>query len=411
VKLSRVARRVGHSGTLAVDERMQQLRSRGHDIVSLGAGQLDSETPGPVCDAGVRAIQEGRTRYTAVAGTPSLIEAVRAKFARENGIDYSADEVMVAAGAKAALFHALFALVDPEDVVIVPTPGWPSYASMIQVLGAHVAPARTEPAAGYKLTMQILMDTVTSAKGRARGLVLNSPHNPTGAVYSRAELVRLAEVAKGEGLWVLSDEIYEHLIYDGAFTSVAALPGMRESTVTVNSVSKTFAMTGWRIGYAGGPRSVIQAMVALQSHTSGNPCSISQEAAEAALRLSVEGDPRMRDERMRLVATLRGRRDLACRELAGIPGVAVTKPEGAFYVYADFSRYFGREVLGRRIQGSSDLAEVLVEQAGVAVVPGAVFGDDRSLRLSIATSSEELAVALQRIRRALAGETRAASPR
>jgi aspartate aminotransferase len=400
---------VGHSGTLATDERLQQLRARGHDIVSLGAGQLDFDTPPRVCDAGVRAIQTGRTRYTPVAGTPALRAAVRAKFARENGLDYGADEVMAAAGAKAALFHALLALVDPDDAVVVPVPAWPSYASMVQVVGGQVVAARTEAARGYKLTAQALLDAVAAARGRARGLIVNHPHNPTGALYSPEELQRLAEVVRGEGLWLLSDEIYEHLVYEGVFTSPARLPGMRERTITVNGVSKAFAMTGWRVGYAGGPAPVIQAMVALQSHTSGNPASISQEAAEAALRLSLEEGSEVRAERERVLQALRRRRELVCRELESIPGVSLTRPAGAFYVFADFSQHYGRAVAGRRVDDSTQLADVLMEQAGVAAVPGAVFGEGRCLRISFATSLEELAVAMQRIRRALVGEGKEAA--
>src|SRR5262249_23654144 len=292
-------------------------------------GQLDFDTRGRVCDAGVRAIQEGRTRYTPVAGTPSLLEAVRAKFERENALQYAADEVMVSAGAKSALFHALLALVDPEDAVIVPVPAWPSYGSMVHVVGGHLVHAPMSAASDYKLTAQNLLDAVAGARGRARGLILNHPHNPTGAVYSRDELQRLAEVVRGEGLWIISDEIYEHLVYDGRFTSPAAIPGLDSRTVTVNGVSKSLAMTGWRIGFGGGPREVIQAMIALQSHTSGNPSSISQEAAEAGLRLALEGEETMRVERARVLDALRGRRELVCRELAAMPGVALTRPAGA----------------------------------------------------------------------------------
>ncbi len=404
MKLSRIALRADPSGTLAVDERYQQLRARGRDIVSLGAGQLDFDTPARVCDAGVRAIQEGQTRYTPVAGTPRLLEVVRSKFARENDLDYGPEEVLVTAGAKSALYHAVLALLDPEDAVIVPTPSWPSYASMIQMVGGQVVPARLEAHQSYKLTVESLLDAVSAARGRARGLVLNHPHNPTGAVYSREELLHLSEVVRGEGLWVLSDEIYERLIYEGAFVSLATLPGMKERTLTVNGVSKSFAMTGWRIGYAGGPRNLIQAMKALQSNTSGNPSSISQEAAESALRLTLEEDPGLMGERDRMLEALQQRRDLVCRELAAIPGVSLTRPAGAFYVFADFSRHYGRELGGKPPQGSRELADLLLEVAGVAVVPGAVFGDDRCLRISFATSLEELTVALQRIRRTLTGE-------
>jgi len=399
LRLSRLAQRIGGSGTLAVDERMQALKAEGRDIVSLGAGQLDFDTPAPICRAGVRAIEEGLTRYTAVAGVPALRRAIRAKFERENKLEYGEDEVIAGAGAKSVIFHALLGLVDPDDVIIVPVPSWPSYASMVQVTRGRVVGARLDAAKGYKLTAEGLVDAIAEARGAARGLILNSPHNPTGAVYSAEEFARLAEVVRGENLWVISDEIYEHLTYDGAFVSFASLAGMRERTLTVNGVSKAFAMTGWRIGYAGGPLALVKAMEGLQSHTAGNPSSIAQHAAEAALRLTLDGDPEMIEERRRIRDAMLRRRDLACRELAGIPGVGVVRPSGAFYVFADFSSWYGKELDGRRITGSSDLADLLLERAGVAVVPGAVFGDDRCLRLSFATGVEELRVALQRVKK------------
>jgi aspartate aminotransferase len=401
VRLSRLAQRIGHSGTVAVDERRNALAAEGRDIVSLGAGQLDFETPAPVGQAGARAIETGQTRYTAVAGTTELRRAVRAKFERENGLAYGENEVIAGAGAKGVIFHALLALVDPDDAVIVPVPAWPSYTPMVNVARGRVVGARLTAANGYKLTVEGLMDAIAESRGAARGMILNSPHNPTGAVYSGEEFARLAEVARGENLWVISDEIYEHLTYEGPFVSFASLPGMRERTVTVNGVSKSFAMTGWRIGYAGGPASVIGAMESLQSHTAGNPSSIAQQAAEAALRLSLDGDPVLLEARKRIRDAMLRRREVMCRELSEIPGVSHVRPAGAFYVFADFSHYFGRELNGHKIQGSADLAGHLLEHGGVAVVPGSVFGDDRCLRMSFATSIEELRVALQRMRKAL----------
>ena len=401
LRVSRLAQRVGHSGTMAVDDRMQALRGLGHDIVSLGAGQLDFDTPAPIGEAGARAITSGQTRYTPVAGTAGLRAAVRSKFERDNRLLYAEDEVIVGAGAKNVIFHALLALVDPEDVVIVPVPCWPSYPPMVAIAGGRVVGARLDARRGYKLTVEGLVSAVAEGRGRTRGLILNSPHNPTGAVYSAEEYARIAEVVEGENLWAISDEIYEHLTYDGAFTSFATLPKMRERVVTANGVSKAFAMTGWRLGYAGGPRAVVRAMEALQSHTSGNPSSISQAAAEAALRLSLDGDPALAETRRAMFQAMLQRRELACRELASLPDVHLVRPAGAFYVFADFSRLFGRELSGKKIQGSTDLAEHLLEHAGVATVPGVVFGDDRCLRVSFATSTEELSVALQRIRKAL----------
>jgi aspartate aminotransferase len=401
LKVSRLAQRIGHSGTMALDERIQALREEGRDIVSLGTGQLDFDTPKPVAEAGANAIASGQTRYTPVAGTSVLRHAVRSKFERENHLAYEDDQVIVGAGAKGVIFHALLALVDPGDVVVVPVPCWPSYGPMIAVVGGQVVGTRLEAGNGYKLTAEGLMAAIEQGRGRARGLILNSPHNPTGAVYSREEYARIAEVVQGENLWVISDEIYEHLTYDGGFVSFASLPGMLPRVLSVNGVSKAFAMTGWRLGYGGGPAELIRAMEALQSHTHGNASSVSQAAAEAALRLSLEGELALMAERRRIRDTLLRRRELACRELASLPGVALVRPAGAFYVFVDFSRHYGRVLAGRPVQGSGDLAEYLLEQAGVAAVPGVVFGDDRCLRLSFATSTEELSVALQRIRKAL----------
>jgi aspartate aminotransferase len=387
---------------MAADERMQALRSSGRDIVSLGAGQLDFDTPAPIAHAGVEAITRGRTRYTPVAGTVALRCAVRAKFERENGLAYGADEVIVGAGAKSVIYHALLALVDPGDRVIVPMPAWPSYASMVELAGGVVQPATLAADDGYRLTVAGLRAALAAAAGRARGLILNSPHNPTGALLPAERIAELAAVAREADLWVISDEIYETLVYDGRFASVAAAEGMKARTLTVNGVSKGFAMTGWRIGYAGGPAELVRAMESLQSHTSGNPSSVSQEAAEAALRLSVAGDPALAAERRRVREALEARRDLACRALDAIEGITLVRPAGAFYVFADVSRHFGRTLAGRTIAGSADLADHLLDHAGVAVVAGALFGDDRCIRISFAASPEELTAALGRLARALA---------
>ena len=402
LRLSRRAECVGHSGTMAADDRIGQLRAAGRDIASLGAGQLDFDTPAPIARAGAEAIARGLTRYTPVAGTLGLRRAVRAKFERENGLHFGDDQVIVGAGAKSVIFHALLALVDPDDGVIVPSPAWPSYASMVGVAGGRVVGVELKAADDYRLTTAGLEAALAASGGRARGLILNSPHNPTGALMSREAFADIASLVRAADLWVISDEIYEHLVYDGVFASFAALAGMGERTLTVNGVSKAFAMTGWRIGYAGGPAQLVAAMNALQSHTSGNPTSISQHAAEAALRLSVAGDPELAAERLRFREALLARRDAACVALAAVPGVTLVRPAGAFYVFADVSRHFGRTLAGRAITGSNDLADHLLEQSGVAVVPGAVFGDDRCLRISFAASLEELSAALARLAQALA---------
>jgi aspartate aminotransferase len=387
---------------MAVDDRMQRLRAAGRNIVSLGAGQLDFDTPAPVAAAGAEAIRRGLTRYTPVAGTPDLRRAVRTKFERENGLEFGDHEVIAGAGAKSVIFHALLAVLDADDVAIVAAPAWPSYAAMVAVAGGRVVAAPLRADEGYRLSAAALRAAIEAAAGRARVLILNSPHNPTGALMSRADLAALAPLVREAGLWVISDEIYEHLVYDGEFASFATVDGMRPHTLTVNGVSKAFAMTGWRIGYAGGPAELVGSMVALQSHTSGNPTSVSQSAAEAALRLSAGGDPAMAAERRRFREALAERRDLACRVLGAIPDVTLVRPAGAFYVFVDVSRHYGRRFAGRVARTSTELADHLLEHAEVAVVPGAVFGDDRCLRVSFAASLDELSAALGRLAHALA---------
>jgi aspartate aminotransferase len=399
-KLSERARAVGVSATLAVDERLQELRAAGQDVIALGAGQPDFETPQMAKDAAGEAIEAGRTRYTPVAGTPALRAAIARKLQEENGIAVSAQEVVVSNGAKQALYNTLLALVDIDDEVLVPTPAWPSYMEMIRLAGGRPRLIPTTRDSGYLLTAESLMREVRLSPGKPLVLMLNNPCNPTGAVYSGENLLRLAEVVAGENVFVVTDEIYEHLVYGEAFVSFAALPQMAERTVTINGVSKVFAMTGWRIGYAAGPAGLMGAIKAIQSHTTGNPCSISQAAAESAILASLDTEAgrgfvkEMRD-------TFFARRDLVHRLLSGIPGVRYAKPNGAFYFFLDLSEHYGRELAGRRVENSVDMAAALLDEAGVGVVPGCDFGDDRCVRLSFAASEEDLAVAIRRMARAL----------
>ncbi len=404
MKLSRLADQAKLSGTLAIDEQYQARKAKGEDVISLGAGQPDFPSPPAAVKGGIEAIESGKTRYTPVAGTPELRAAIARKLKEENGLAVTASQVVITSGAKQALYHALMALVDPGDAVFIPVPAWPSYAEMVRLVGGRPVGVPLAPEEGWKLTVERLMKTLDATPERHAVLMFNQPSNPTGTTYRPEELLRIAEVVRGEGLYVVSDEIYEHLSYDAPFSSFAMQPGMRAHTITVNGFSKAFSMTGWRMGYAAGPAPVMRAMDAIQSHTSGNASSVSQYAAEKALLDVLDGGEgaatlaNMKD-------AFRRRRDIVCRLLDAIPGVSYVKPTGAFYVFVDVSSYYGRKLAGdRSVATSAEMAAYLLDQASVAVVPGAVFGDDRCLRLSFACAAEDLTVALKRIGKALAGD-------
>ena len=401
MRLSRLAQAAKVSGTLAIDEEFRTRKAQGEDVISLGAGQPDFPSPPAAQQGGIEAIETGRTRYTDVCGTPELRAAIARKLKEENGLAVTPKQVVVTAGAKQAIYHALLALVDAGDGVLIPTPAWPSYAEMVHLLDATTVPVPLAAADGYKLTAEGLVRALAGSRRRTSVLVFNQPANPTGATYTGDELARLAEVVRGEDLFVVSDEIYELLSYDGPFVSFATLPGMRSRTVTVNGFSKAFSMTGWRLGYAAGPAPVMAAMGAIQSHTSGNASSVSQHAALRALEAALAGGEG-KEPIERMQAAFRLRRDLVCRMLKDIPGVTFPVPGGAFYVFADVSAHYGRMLVGERtVRTSEEMAAYLLDEAGVAVVPGGTFGDDRCIRMSFAASAEDLTVALKRIARAL----------
>ncbi|MGH7724507.1 MAG: pyridoxal phosphate-dependent aminotransferase [Candidatus Eiseniibacteriota bacterium] len=401
MQLSRLAQDAKISGTLAIDEQYQIRKSAGEDVISLGAGQPDFPTVEAGAKAGIEAIETGRTRYTPVAGTPELRAAIARKFKVENDLAVTANQVVVTSGAKQAIYHALLALVDPGERVLVPQPAWPSYVEMVRLVGAEPAPIKLDASEGYKLTVERLVKALGRLPRRSGVLILNQPANPTGATYTRDELARIAEVVRGEDLFVIADEIYEHLSFDEPFTSFATLPGMRARTITVNGFSKAFSMTGWRVGYAIGPAPVMRAMIAIQSHTSGNAASISQHAALKALEAALEGG-QGRAPLVRMQNAFKRRREIVSKLLDTIPGVRYVRPGGAFYFFIDVSAHYGKPLKdGRIVRDSVALAVYLLESAGVAVVPGEAFGDDRCIRISFAASAEDLTVALKRIGKAL----------
>jgi aspartate aminotransferase len=382
------------SPTIAVSNLARELKAAGRDVIGLGAGEPDFDTPDNVKAAAIAAIEAGQTKYTAVDGTPELKAAVVGKFARENGLDYRLDQISVGAGGKQIIYNALMATLDPGDEVIIPAPYWVSYPDMTLLAGGTPVIVRCPEQAGFKLQPDDLAQAITP---RTKWLILNSPNNPTGAAYTADELRRLTDVLlRHEHVWLLSDDIYEHLVYDDfRFVTAAALePRLKDRCLTMNGVAKAYAMTGWRIGYAGAPTELIRAMAKIQSQSTTNPCSISQAAAVEALNGPQDFIP----ER---AAVFRRRRDLVVDMLNQAPGIRCHRPEGAFYVYPSCAGVIGRRTPdGTVLEDSEGFARYLLESEGVAVVHGAAFGLDPYLRISYATATELLEEACARIIRA-----------
>lgn len=382
MRLAARARRIRPSPTLEITARAQLLRAQGRDVISLAAGEPDFDTPPNVKEAAVRALREGRTKYTPAPGIPELREAIAQRYREEFGLDYEPSEVIVGCGAKHVLFNALQVLLEEGDEALVVAPYWVSYPAMVALAGGQVRVVWAAEEDGFKLRPEALQEAIGR---RTRLLILNNPCNPTGAVYSPEELEALAEVVLRHGLVVISDEVYERFVYEGRFVSLAALdPALQRRTVVVSGVSKSYAMTGWRIGYALGPEEVIRAMAALQSQSTSNPNSIAQWAALEALR-----GPQ--DHVQRMIAAFAERRRAVVEALNRMPAVRCLPPQGAFYA-------FPRVELE---MGSVELAELLLERAGVALVPGAAFGAEGYLRLSYSVDMERLQEALRRLGRAL----------
>ena len=388
--------RIKPSPTMAVTQKARELKAAGRDVIGLGAGEPDFDTPENIKEAAYKAIARGDTKYTNVDGTPALKEAIRAKFKRENGLDYGVDQITVGSGGKHVIFNALMATLDPGDEVIIPAPYWVSYPDMTALAEGTPVIVEAPQENGFRLRPEALEAAITP---RTKWLILNSPGNPTGAAYSEDELKALGEVLKRhEHVWVLSDDIYEHLVYDGfAFHAIArAVPELYERTLTMNGVSKAYAMTGWRIGYAGGAAALIKAMAKVQSQSTSNPSSVSQAAAVEALN-----GPQ--DYIAESNTVFRERRDLVVSMLNQAPGLDCPKPEGAFYVYPNCAGVIGKTTPdGATIATSEDFASYLLESEGVAVVHGAAFGLDPHFRISYATATELLEDACARIQRACA---------
>ena len=377
---------------MALDAKTKALIQGGVDVVNLTAGEPDFDTPVLIRQAAADAINRGETRYTPVGGTVRLKSAIQDRLKMDTGIEYGADQVLVSVGAKHSLYNAIFALTNPGDGVLLPVPFWVTYPEQIRLAGGEAQLVAIDPSHKGELRVEDLEKVV---RPNTKGIILNSPSNPSGAVIGRARLAAIAEFAADRNLWVISDEIYARLVYDGMeAVSIASMPGMGERTVVINGVSKAYAMTGWRIGYAAGPRHVIQAMANLQSQCTSNPSSISQAASEAALTGPQEPVEEMRREFDR-------RRRYAVSRIQDMPGLRVNEPKGAFYLWVDMSQLLGRTIGGRVVNNADDLALLWLEDARVSVVPGSGFGVNDHFRMSYATSMERLAEGLDRMERLL----------
>jgi aspartate aminotransferase len=398
ISLSERVGRVAPSLTLAVTARAKELQRQGIRVIAFGAGEPDFPTPEPICEAGIEAIRSGKTRYTPEDGIPELKDAVAEIFYRDFGIRYSREEIAITVGAKQAIFNLLMAVLNPGDGVLIPSPYWVSYPEMVRLLDGEPQIVPTDPETGFRLRREDIEKAINS---RTRGIILNSPSNPTGHVMDEEELKAILDLVRERNLWVISDEIYNRLTYDGvkALSPLNLAPDLRDRIAVVNGVSKTYAMTGWRIGYMAGPREWIRASAKVQGQSTSNPTSISQYAALKALAL----DPAV-VERMR--ATFERRRNLMAQELKKIPGVELpVLPQGAFYLFPRVEKAIER--IG--LKDDLEFSERLLIEGHVAVVPGVGFGAPGYIRLSYATSEEEIFEGCKRIARFIADSSRQSS--
>ena len=391
--LAKRAKAIKPSPTLAMAAKAKAMKAQGIDMVDFGVGEPDFDTPENVKQAGIKAIQTGFTKYTPAGGTEELKEAVIEKFKHDNGLVYEKPQVLISCGAKHSLYNIAEAIFDSGDEVIIPAPYWVSYPDQVLLNDAAPVIVETTEAEGFRISAEKLEKAITK---RTKAIILNSPSNPTGLAYDRKTLETVASIAVKHGIYVISDEIYEKLVYDGfTHTSIASLgPEIKDLTIVVNGVSKSHCMTGWRIGYAAGPKDVITAMANIQSQSTSNPTSISQKAALEALKGPQDFLPVMNAE-------FDKRRKYMVERLNAFPGVSCLLPVGAFYAFPNVSNLYGRSAAGRTVRNSGDMATYLLEEAKVALVSGDSFGADAYIRLSYATSMESIAKGLDRIEDAL----------
>lgn len=392
-KVSDRLNRLAPSATLAMSQKSGEMKAQGIDVINLSVGEPDFNTPEHIKEAAKRAIDENFSKYSPVPGYAELRKAIADKLKNENGLQYSTNEILVSNGAKQSVCNTVMALVNDGEEVIIPAPYWVSYPQMVKFAGGVPVIVEAGFEQNFKMTPEQLEAAITP---KTRMIILCSPSNPTGSVYSAKELEALAEVVKRhDGLYVLADEIYEHINYVGKHSSIAHVDGMRERTIIVNGVSKAYAMTGWRIGFIAAPEWIVKACNKLQGQYTSGPCSVSQKAAEAAYTTSQECVETMRKAFER-------RRDLIVELASQIPGLEVNKPEGAFYLFPKCSSFYGKSHEGKTINNSTDLAMFLLETGHVATVGGDAFGDPDCFRMSYATSDDNIREAMRRIKETLA---------
>lgn len=393
MKFSKRIQAVKTSLTLEITALANELKAKGEDVIGFGAGEPDFDTPNNVKQAAIRAIQENNTRYTPVGGTNELKDAIIHKFKQDNGLDYQRNQIVVSCGAKHSFFNLAQALWDHGDEILVPAPYWLSYPEMILLAGGTPVIVPTSEKTGFKVTPEQIRDAVTP---RTRALIINSPSNPTGSAYSRKELEQITECALKHNLLIISDEIYEKIVFDGfEQVSVASLDKeVQKNCVVINGMSKCYAMTGWRIGYLAAQPEIVQQVTKLQSQSTSNPTSISQAA-------SIEALMGPQDEVARMVEEFTQRRNLLMDLLSEIEGVSCYRPVGSFYTFPDFSMCYGKRYNGETVSGSVDFARFLLQEAKVALVPGIAFGADNNVRLSFATSQDIIRKGMGRIAQAV----------
>ena len=389
MEYSRKAKNINPSITLAITAKAKALKAEGVDVVSFGAGEPDFNTPKNIIDAAIRAMEEGKTKYTPTAGIIELREAICNKLEKDNNLKYNPNQIIVSTGAKQCLADVFMAILNPGDEVIVPTPYWVSYPELIKLADGTPVFVEANEKAGYKYTIEDLEKVVTD---KTKALVLNSPNNPTGTIYQKEELEVIAEFAKKHDILIISDEMYEKLIYDGEkHISIASLSqDAYERTVVINGVSKAYAMTGWRIGYAAAKEEIIKLMVSVQSHVTSNPNSIAQYASVEALNGPT-------DELVKMIAEFDNRRKFMVKRIGEMEGLDIIYPKGAFYLMINVSSVYGKAINGKTINSSLDFSAELLEEEKVAVIPGAAFGLEKFIRLSYATSQKDIEEGLNRI--------------
>ena len=385
--VSNSLKRIKPSPTIAVTSKAREMRAAGKDVIGLGAGEPDFDTPDNIKEAAIEAIRKGDTKYTAVDGTPALKKAIQAKFSRENDLSYELDQISVGTGGKQVLYNAFMATINKGDEVIIPAPYWVSYPDIVLLAGGKPKIIKCDEKNNFKLTPEKLKKAVSK---KTKWIIINSPSNPTGSGYTKDEIIALSKILiKYKNLYILSDDIYEHITYDGfKFFTIAQIEKLKSRTLTMNGVSKSYSMTGWRIGYAAGPKEIIKAMAKIQSQSTSNPTSISQAAAVEALNGT-------QDFILERSNSFKERRNFVVDSLNNIKGISCLSPEGAFYVFPNCKKLLNNKT---KLKTDKDFVEKLLEKAEVAVVQGSAFGLDGYFRISYATSMENLKKAMQRIK-------------